>query len=397
MDPGQSGTQGFPVFALQPIADIHHAWVGMVLVVEGGGAPQALRRLFGELGLGEALGPISCVVPYGELAGSDAVTIDQLPAQRMVVLFPGESSVAAAAEPVLAGLRQAGFRVLHQPLLPDREIPSGFEALAWDCATPLSPPAAAALRHLPGPHLALGVDTYERFEQCKSAGFSWLAGDYPLRYSSVNFSRGHGPPHALLLKLLTLVVRDADTREIEAVLKQDPQLSFHLLRLVNSAAFAHPTRITTFNQAITMLGRRQLQRWLQLLLYAHPSSKEVSPLLPRAAYRARFMEALCQYGAGNHEQQDRAFMTGIFSLLDAVFGRSLAELLEPLDLAAEVVEALLQRRGYLGNLLEIVAGDHSKATAMPVRSLLPAAKLDAEKHARAMVEACHWAVRVGRD
>jgi EAL and modified HD-GYP domain-containing signal transduction protein len=90
-------------------------------------------------------------------------------------------------------------------------------------------------------------------------------------------------------------------------------------------------------------------------------------------------------------------MTGIFSLLDAIFGRSLAELLQPLDLDAEVVQALLEHRGYLGNLLEIVRIDRVPSPTTAIRSLLPAANLDAEKHAHAMVEACHWAVRVGRD
>jgi EAL and modified HD-GYP domain-containing signal transduction protein len=397
MDPDRIGTQGFPVFTLQPVADVRHAWVGMVLGIEGGGEALSVSRLFGEFGLADALDPLACVVPWDDSIGDAAAMITQLSPQQAVVLCTGHSGAGLAAEPALAGLQRAGYRLLYQPIPPSFEIPSDVEAIAWDCGTPLSSPPTTVMGRLPGPHLALAVDSYERFELCKATGFSWLAGDYPLHFSSLNFSRGRGPAHTLLLKLLALVVRDADTRDIENVLKQDPQMSFQLLRLVNSAAFAHPTRIATFNQAITMLGRRQLQRWLQLLLYAHPSSDELSSLLPRAAYRARFMEALCQQGGGNHEQQDRAFMTGIFSLLDAIFGRSLTEILQPLDLEAEVVEALLEHRGHLGNLLEIVRIDRVPSTTASIRSLLQAADLDPEKHARAMVEACHWAVRVGRE
>jgi EAL and modified HD-GYP domain-containing signal transduction protein len=391
MDPGRTGAQGFPLFALQPVADAHHAWAGALLDCDGGNTI-ALTRLFEEFGLTEALGELDCIIRSETLTDSGAAAVARVPATRVVALCRGGSG--SAHETLLAALRQTGVRILYAP--EGNVVPTEIQGLAMDCGRPPAPPVADALHSLPGPHLALRVDSPERFEQCKAAGFAWMAGDYPLHFASLNFSRGHGPAYALLLRLLGLVVRDAETRDIEAVLKQDPQLSFQLLRLVNSAAFAHATRIATFNQAITMLGRRQLQRWLQLLLYAHPSG-EASPLLPRAAYRARFVESLCRLSGGDAAEQDRAFMTGMFSLLDAVFGRPLAELLQPLDLANDVIAALLQGEGRLGTLLNIVRAKAPRTAAAPVRALLAEAGLDCEQHARAMVEAFHWAARVGRD
>ena len=86
------------------------------------------------------------------------------------------------------------------------------------------------------------------------------------------------------MTMLALLARDADSRELEAQLKQDPGLSYHLLKLVNSAAFSSGTHIASFGQAISRIGRRQLQRWLQLLLYArqHPDGPP-NLLLPIAA------------------------------------------------------------------------------------------------------------------
>ena len=81
-----------------------------------------------------------------------------------------------------------------------------------------------------------------------------------------------------LLRLLALLSRDADTSAVEKALKQEPALTLNLLRLTNSAGGGMITRITSLSHAIAILGRRQLTRWLQLLLYsAKPEAGGVSP------------------------------------------------------------------------------------------------------------------------
>ena len=81
-----------------------------------------------------------------------------------------------------------------------------------------------------------------------------------------------------------------------------------------------------------MLGRRQLQRWLQLLLYARPQQDGLpNLLLPEAARRAAQMEALCRALGGDRDRQDLAFVVGVFALLDRAgpFGAMLALVEQP--------------------------------------------------------------------
>ena len=85
---------------------------------------------------------------------------------------------------------------------------------------------------------------------------------------------------------------DAETTSLESLFKREPGLSINLLRLANSAAVGARVQIDSLRHAITLLGRRQLQRWLQLLLYTDPSGiTYATPLLQLAATRARLMMA----------------------------------------------------------------------------------------------------------
>jgi EAL and modified HD-GYP domain-containing signal transduction protein len=129
------------------------------------------------------------------------------------------------------------------------------------------------------------------------------------------------------------------------LLKQDPALAYHLLKLVNSAAFALSSPIHSFGQAINVLGRRQLQRWLQLLLYARQQDDGLAnPLLPLAAVRASMMEELAKSLEGDRDQQDMAFVA-VFSLLDVLLAMPMTEIVAALSLDLDVVRALLDRAG----------------------------------------------------
>lgn len=165
-----------------------------------------------------------------------------------------------------------------------------------------------------------------------------------------------GPTKALLLKILGQITCDAETREIEATLKQDPQLSVQLLRLVNSAAFAPTTRINSFAHAITLIGRRQLQRWLQLLLFSRGADVDLAhnPLLQLAALRGRFMELLAErLVPEQRELRDPAFLTGLMSIVPAALGMSMTDVLGQIAVGSDVRLALARREGALGQMLAL--------------------------------------------
>jgi EAL and modified HD-GYP domain-containing signal transduction protein len=200
-----------------------------------------------------------------------------------------------------------------------------------------------------------------------------------------------------LLKILALIAADADTASLDEVLRHESKLSYSLLRLVNSAANALRTPITSISQAINLLGRRQLQRWVQLLVYADPNNaQQPNPLLQKAAARGRLMEILSSRVALQQNIEilgDEAFMVGSFSLLDVLLHMSIGEVVQQLTLPDSVKMALLGHRGVLGQLLKLVIAAETRDTALAA-SLLGNLPLSAAEHVEAQLEALIWAEKV---
>lgn len=200
-----------------------------------------------------------------------------------------------------------------------------------------------------------------------------------------------------LIKMLGLIAEDADTDALEAIFRQESKLSYSLLRLVNSAANAPRTTITSFTQAINLLGRRQLQRWLQLLVYADPNNgQHPNPLLQKAAARGRLMEILSSHlpaEPGIEHLGDVAFMIGSFSLLDVLLNMSIGEILQQLILPPSVMQALAVHKGALGELLELVVVAESRDHAAAERQMARQ-PFDGNAYVEAQLMALNWAAKI---
>lgn len=224
----------------------------------------------------------------------------------------------------------------------------------------------------------------------------WIGGRWFLAPQPV--SKGQHPPsRALALRLLHLVTSDADTCDIEAVFRQDPVLAYHLLRLVNSLGVGVGRHISSFAQAILILGRQQLKRWINLMLFAANRDDPRAPmLLAFASVRARTVELLAQASGLERSVQEQAFMVGLFSLLGTLFGEPLETLLARLSLPPATVGAVLRRERALGGMLNAVEfGEQHKAEAL--RQQLDALGLDLMTYTQAQLEAHAWMACVVHD
>ena len=246
--------------------------------------------------------------------------------------------------------------------------------------------------------LAEKVDSRQQMEQCLKLGFTLFQGYY---FAKPTIIAGKKLDHSQLslMKLMKLLLSDADTSELEKALKPEPGLTVNLLRMTNSVGTGVQIRITSLGHAITVLGRRQLQRWLQLLVFA--SGKHEShgnPLLVMAATRGRLMELLAgDRHPGDHALADQSFMVGIMSLMPALMGLPIEEIIAPLGLASKVRDALCNGSGILGALLRVAECSESGDLTHLTASLdeLPGLSLKALNCAQ--TQALQWANSIGHE
>jgi EAL and modified HD-GYP domain-containing signal transduction protein len=268
----------------------------------------------------------------------------------------------------LIGLKwQSGWqqKVEGFPLLPQVD----FIQIAWpDCAGANSDSStffssfrqaclqslassAGARQTMPLRLIVSDLQTPDDFWQCYRQGVDIFRGTFinsrvrdKVSQSTVNRLR--------VLQLLNKLRQDADTSHLEEDLKQDPVLSYRLLTYANSPLLGMASKITHLRQAMTIIGRNNLYRWLASLLYnvSDPGYYEWA-LTEQALTRAALMERLGKNVTG--VKPDALFLTGLFSLLEQLMGKPMEELVTQIQISEDIQIALVRREGILAQFLAL--------------------------------------------
>lgn len=377
--------------------------------VDGNQATAAvITNAFTEFTIADALGPYQGFIKVDHgLLFSDLISA--LPPHSVVLEILETVTPTAEMLERCAQLRSKGFilavRERAESLDQNRPLLKLAEVIKVDISR-VDPgrleQLANSLKPLGKTLLAEKVESNEQMQLCHKLGFDLFQGYY-FAHPTVIHGKRLQASELSLMRLLSLLSQDADSSEVEKIFKQEPVLTVNLLRLTNSAGSGMATKITSLRHAITLLGRRQLLRWLQLLLYSGVSgnNQTVNPLLQLAATRGRLMELLVDktpaVKEGGRDLIDQAYMTGILSLMPALIGSSMADILAQLPVAAPVHDALNKRSGTLGDLLSLVelleADDGAKAASVLLR--LPG--IDANYANSCLSRALAWANNLARE
>lgn len=317
---------------------------------------------FCQLGIQNVLGQHRGFINVGaDMLMSDMIYL--LPNKYVVLEILESTKITADVVQRCIKLKQMGYQLALddvievskeiEPLLPFVGVVK-IDVLALDKTELAS--IVNKLKRWPVQILAEKVESHQQATHCKEIGFQMFQGYYFTKPEIIS-GKCVDPSKLKLLKLLKLVMSDVDIEEIVHEFKHQPGLSYNLMNLVNSVASGLSRKINSIKQAIMILGRKQLQIWIQLLIYtANQSGNSMSnALMQTAATRGKLMELIAVADRPHDKNyQERAFMVGILSLLDELMGIEIQQIVEKLGIPDDISQALLTRHGRLGQALKLI-------------------------------------------
>lgn len=200
--------------------------------------------------------------------------------------------------------------------------------------------------------VATDIASIEDLEQAARAGVNFVGGAFAVTTKDPSELKPLAPHMQRICRLLNHVVFDAGNARIVEQIRVDVALSYRLLRYINSAAFGLTRRMESIEQAVVLLGRNELYRFLSMMLIGAAEGRKLSHALQEIALtRGRLLELLAR--ERGTDPPEGLFTVGMFSLLDVLFQTPLHIALEPLQLAAPAQQALLEGRGPWRRYLDI--------------------------------------------
>ena len=189
------------------------------------------------------------------------------------------------------------------------------------------------------------------------------------------------------ISLLNLIEEDDfDLTKAADIISQDTALIISLLRLANTRSFN--SEITSVRVAVSMLGQKDLTRWIQTTVIEKLCSDKPNELMRLSLLRAKFAENLAPvFGMAMRSQE--LFLTGLFSILDIILDCSMEEALSMVRVSGKIRTALLEHTGSLAEVLHFIV-KYESAEWQEVSRQLVLKNIDIPDVSHAWVSSLQW-------
>lgn len=353
--------------ARQPIYDASMVVVGYELLYRA--SPVSRSAQFGDAGSAtlDVVAVAALEIGLDRLAGGLPVHINfpeellvrlpDLPLQGQRVVIEVLEDVRANPQ-VLQGihaLRARGHRIALDDYSPQSSDPRLLEVADIVKLEVTHPPPdelgrlARELRAARFQLIAENVESREDFERCIALGFTGFQGNFLQQPETFRARRVPVSRVGALRLAAALQNEDYSLNEVERLLSQDVSLSYRVLRCINSSYYNLPRKVDSIRQAIVILGLDTLRQLSGLLCLQGLDDRPPS-LIVQAMTRGRMCEQLGKLGGAR--DAGPFFITGLFSLLNALLGLPTRKVVEDLPLSPAIVSALVAGEGQLGAALQ---------------------------------------------
>ena len=175
--------------------------------------------------------------------------------------------------------------------------------------------------------MAMDLQAPTQFDICRDAGFAYFSGSFFKKADVIQLRKMSSNEVARFNLMALLASPEPDLDRLVENIESDVSISFRLLAYLNSAAFGFRQKITSVQQAVTMLGWNKMKNWLRVVLVTDVSQhKDTEDLTLLSAQRARFLEQVVQAHDYWGFDPDSLYLLGLFSLLDVMLGIPMEEI-----------------------------------------------------------------------
>ncbi|WP_243363360.1 EAL and HDOD domain-containing protein [Fundidesulfovibrio terrae] len=209
--------------------------------------------------------------------------------------------------------------------------------------------------------LAEKVENAEVMQYTRSLGFALFQGFYFSRPEMISGKKIGSCDTSRMRILAEICKEDVELGRLACIISSDVSLSYRLLRYLNSATFGYSVKIGSIERAATVLGAKNLKKWLLAAVLSDPEqtnkAMEASWISVQRAFFLQILSSKFQVGLS----ADALFLVGLFSKIDTILDMPLEEILAQLPLSSGVKNAILDKDHPCHRILEFIdsieAGD----------------------------------------
>ncbi|NSB15265.1 EAL and HDOD domain-containing protein [Clostridium beijerinckii] len=237
--------------------------------------------------------------------------------------------------------------------------------------------------------LAEKVENKEEYDEALKLGYSYFQGYYFSK--PIVLSRKNIPTNKdTAIKILKLINRDDfDFNKLEELIIKDLGLSYKIIKLINSSAYCLKNEVRSIKYAIALLGRKEIIKWLYVVLLNDLKENNTDELIKVSLQRAKLCELICNMSEYKNKVYS-AYMVGLFSVMDAILNCSIEVILKELYIDDEIKEGLTEKGNYLNKILKL-AINYEKGQWENVEFYTKEIGVNDNNLAEAYIDAIKWA------
>lgn len=200
--------------------------------------------------------------------------------------------------------------------------------------------------------LAEKIETAEEFQLAFQMGFQLFQGYFFSKPRIVGGLRSKKTTNTVYQRLICELQKpEPSFVHLTEIIEADVNMAYRVMKVGKNLGGEDVSR--TIRNALTKMGLRELERWVNILMLQELSDKKPKELIRLSLLRTKFGELIATHSIFQSRRHEVSLMC-LFSVLDALLDEPMESALEGVLISDDVRDALIYHEGALMPICQIV-------------------------------------------